>query len=307
MKVYLSENIDAAALELLKSRAEIVSDFSHPEQLDAIIIRGARVTREVMEKAHKLKVIAKHGVGCDSIDVKAAKELGIQVVYTPVANVQSVAELIVALMTNIARNVCRAFDDVRASKVKKIAPADLIGVELHGKTVGLVGVGHISQLVAGILKNGYGMKAIGFDSYVDRVRFDKMGIEKFDDLKTMLSRADFVSISVPLTDSTRNMIGEAELRSFKPTAILVNASRGHIVDEKALHQALTQGWLRAAAFDVFADEPPGGSNPLMSLPNFIATPHIGACTEEAMQRTGKTIVEEVFRVLDGKEPLYPVR
>ncbi len=306
MKVYLSEIIHDEAIKKISEEAEIVSDFNSIEEIDAIILRTLKVTREMMEKAKNLKVIGKHGIGYDSIDIDAAKELGIKVVYTPTANIQSVAELIVSLMSNASRNICDAYSQIRNSALATIAPRDLIGVELSGKTLGLIGAGNIARTAAGILQKGFDMKVLCYDVYLDKEQCATRNMEKCDELDDLLSRSDFVSISLPLTDETRGMIGEKELDACKGNCILVNTARGGIVDEKALYQALKNGKIRAAACDVFLSEPPNAENPLTQLKNFIATPHIGASTEEAMYRMGMTVVEDVLAVLHGKDPLYRV-
>ncbi|MEK4197956.1 hydroxyacid dehydrogenase [Cytobacillus sp. FSL K6-0265] len=306
MKIFLNEYIHPTAVDKLKKHAEIVSDFKNAEEIDAIILRTTNVSREIIEKASNLKVIGKHGVGYDTIDINAAKDYGVKVVYTPKANVQSVAELIVALMTNVARNTSIAFEKVRKSEVKTIAPKELIGVELQGKTLGLVGIGNIALGAADILKNGYKMKVIGYDPYVSEEKCQDLGINKCENLEAMLGEADFINISVPLTDSTRKMIDLEKLKCCKPNAIIVNTARGGVIDEEALYYALKTGIIRAAASDVFIQEPPTAENPLTQLDNFVPTPHLGACTEEAMIRMGMTVVDEVLAVLKGEEPRYPV-
>ena len=307
MKVYLSEIIHDEAIKKISEEAEIVSDFNSIEEIDAIILRTLKVTREMMEKAKNLKVIGKHGIGYDSIDIDAAKELGIKVVYTPTANIQSVAELIVSLMSNASRNICDAYSQIRNSALATIAPRDLIGVELSGKTLGLIGAGNIARTAAGILQKRVRHEECSVMTSIWIRNSAQRGTWKnADELDDLLSRSDFVSISLPLTDETRGMIGEKELDACKGNCILVNTARGGIVDEKALYQALKNGKIRAAACDVFLSEPPNAENPLTQLKNFIATPHIGASTEEAMYRMGMTVVEDVLAVLHGKDPLYRV-
>ncbi|MCD8141068.1 MAG: hydroxyacid dehydrogenase [Planctomycetaceae bacterium] len=306
MKIYLSEPIHADALSLLQARADIVDTFDEAESLDAIIIRAVTVTEETMARAKNLKVIGKHGIGYDSIDIAAAKRHGIRVVYTPLANVRSVAELVVTLMLAASRKLSNAIDGVRTGAYDRIGDPSLGGVELNGKTLGLVGTGNIARTVAAILQAGFGMRVLGYDPYADREALAELSIELCPDLKAMLTRCDHVSVSVPLNDSTRNLIGEAELQACKKGCVFVNTARGGIVDEDALYRALTQGPLRAGASDVFLNEPPTPANKLVGLPNFIATPHYGASTEEAMYRVGMTVIEEVFAVLDGKTPRYPV-
>ncbi|MGM0900589.1 MAG: hydroxyacid dehydrogenase [Bacillota bacterium] len=306
MKIFLNEYIHPTAVEKLKDYAEIVTDFENVEEIDAIILRTTNVSREIIEKASNLKVIGKHGVGYDTVDINAAKEYGVKVVYTPKANVQSVAELIVALMTNVARNTSIAFEKVKKSEVKMVAPKEMVGVELQRKTLGLVGMGNIALAATDILKNGYRMDVVGYDPFVSEERCQQLGIKKYESLEEMLGEADVINISVPLTESTRNMIDLEKLKCCKPNAIIVNTARGGVINEEDLYIALKTGVIRAAASDVFIQEPPTAENPLTQLENFVATPHLGACTEEAMIRMGMTVVDEVLAVLKGEEPQYLV-
>ncbi len=306
MKVYLSEYIHPEAVAKLRERAQIVNDFDDPESIDAAIIRVAEINRTMMERAKNLKVIGKHGIGYNTIDVNAAKELGIRVVYTPRANVNSVAELIVALVLNVSRNISLVHGKVKKSQIKTIAPEESKGVEISGKTLGLIGMGNIARLAAGMLKNGFGMKLIGYDPFVTAGKAEGFGIRKIDTLEELVSEADIVSISIPFTKETENLVDKRLFEHFKPNSILINTARGGIVNEQDLYHALTQGKLRGAACDVFVKEPPDENNLLVGLDNFVATPHIGANTEEALYNMGMTVVDEVFRVLDGKEPNFPV-
>ncbi|NCB94414.1 MAG: hydroxyacid dehydrogenase [Clostridia bacterium] len=306
MKVYLSEYIYPEAEALLREHVEVVEDFDDVEHIDAIILRAAEVSRDIISKAKNLKVIGKHGVGCNTIDLEAAKEYNIPVVNTPLANTNSVAELIVGLMLNISRNIsyCDAKD--RKEGFSRIAPPEMTGIELTGKTVGLVGTGNIARRAGEILRNGFQVTLIGYDPYCSEEQAAKWGIKKYDDLKDMLEASDIVNVSVPLTKSTENMISTEEFEHFRKNAILINAARGGIVNEDALYTALKEKKLRAAACDAFVQEPPTGENKLMSLDNFCATPHIGANTEEALVRMGMEVVKEVLDVLDGKDPIHRV-
>lgn len=254
-----------------------------------------------MSRAVNLKVIGKHGVGCNTIDLAAAKELGVPVINTPFANTNSVAELIVGLMLDISRNISVCDKKSRGEGFSCIAPPEMTGIELTGKAVGLVGMGNISRRMGEILKNGFNAKLMGYDPYCSKEQADSYGIEKFEDLNRMLEASDIVNISVPLTPSTENLISSGNLNHFKKNAILINAARGGVVNEEDLYQALKHRTLRAAACDAFVEEPPSGKNKLMTLDNFCATPHIGANTEEALYRMGMEVVEEVLNVIDGKE------
>ncbi len=302
MKVYLREYIDPPARAKLAEKFEIVESFDHPEEIDGIIIRTDEVPREVIEKATNLKVIGKHGVGCNTIDLEAAKEHGIPVINTPTANMNAVAELIVGLMLDAARNISYCDIVTRGEGFSRIAPPEVEGTELTGKTIGLVGMGNIARRAGAILTGGFDAKLVGYDTYIPREQAEAWGIEQYDKLEDMLEVADVVNISVPLTPETKDMIGAEQLAHMKKSAILINAARGGIVNEDALYDALKNGVIRAAACDAFVDEPPNGENKLMSLDNFIATPHIGADTAESLERMGEQVVEQVLFVLDGGKP-----
>lgn len=311
MRIHVTEMIHDKALKKLREHAEVVT-WEDPavrdlSRADGVIVRAAVIDRVMMENAPNLKVIGKHGVGVDAIDVAAARELGKTVVFTPHANMESVAELAVAFMLAASRNIPRGHDRLRAGAYEKIAPKELTGVELQNKTLGLVGLGRIGRRVGEICGGGFGMALAGYDPFLPDEMFAKLGIKKAATVEELLPQADYVSISVPLTPETANLINAERLAICKKTAILVNTARGGIVEEEALYAALRDGTIRAAASDVFAKEPIRPENPLMSLPNFIAMPHIGASTEESLIRMGETVVDDVLRVLRGDVPLYPVR
>lgn len=307
MTVYLSEYIYPPAREELAKHCEIVDNFDEPEKIDAIVLRNIDVTAELMDKCKNLKVIGKHGVGCNTIDLAAAKERGIIVLNTPRANVNSVAELIVGLVLATARNILIAHSKSREGAFEKIAPAAMTGMELRGKTLGLIGTGNIARIAAQILHDGFGMKVVGYDPFVDKERMEAMGYEKYDTVPELIAVSDVVNVSVPLTPATKGLIAGDTFNSFKKGAVLINAARGGIVNEADLYEALKSGKLRAAACDAFVTEPPTKENTnLYELDNFIGTPHIGACAEEALERMGTQVVKEVLSVLNGGEPTFRV-
>jgi len=303
--VYLSEYIHPEAVALLKENCTVVADFDQIETIDAIILRNITVTREIMQQAKKLKVIAKHGVGCNTIDLAAAKELGKTVLYTPTTNINSVAEFIVGLILNLYRHITVANIGVRNNENKTIAPPTLIGNEIAGKTVALIGVGNVNKKLANILKNGFGVNINAYDPYLSGDTAAKLGMRKCATLEEAIGDADIVTVSVPLTESTKNLISGPIFDCFKPSAILINTARGGIVNEDDLYDALVNKKIRAAACDVFAVEPPAKENKLLSLPGFCATPHIGGNTEEALYRTGIEVVRETISVLKGNAPKHP--
>lgn len=306
MTVYLSEHIYPEAEKKLREHATVVDNFDNIEEIDAIILRNIKVTEEMIYKAKKLKVIAKHGIGTNTIDLKAAKERGIQVVYTPTANADSVAEMIVGLFLVLQRGIVEANFKCRRGEFKTIHPKDFLGTEIKGKTFGQIGMGNIAQRVTKIMKVGFQNKILGYDPFISAEEALKRGFEKVETLEELLERSDMININVPLNNSTDNMISGHLFDHFKPNAVLVNAARGGVVNEDDLYNALLSGKLKAAACDTFVNEPPTGENRLLSLENFSATPHLGGNTEEALRKAGTEVVEETLNILAGKTPIHPV-
>jgi len=304
--VYLNEYIDPKAVELLKAQARIVNNFDHIEELDAIVLRNIPVTAEMMERATRLRVIGKHGVGVNTIDLKAADRHGITVLNTPTTNADSVAELVVALILSLERKLYEANQGCRQNAYQKIAPDALVGTEISGKVLGQVGMGNIACRAARILRNGFGVTALGYDPFVSAEEAEKRGFKKVETVQEIIEQSDIINISVPLTEGTRDLISGEMFRHFRKGAILINASRGGIVNEDDLYEALVSGKLKGAACDAFLNEPPTSENKLLSLSNFSATPHIGGSTDESLERTGIEVVEQVLRVLNGELPAHPV-
>lgn len=300
MKIYLSEFIHPAAVERLRSVATVESTFDHIEELDGIIVRGVKVPRDIIERAVNLKVVGRHGVGYETVDIEAAREHGVRVLNAPHANALSVAELIVARFLEMSRDLYKANAKLRRGEFTRIAPPELLGSEISGKTLGLIGMGNIPQLVAKMLRAAFHVEAYGYDPFVSPEEAERRGIHKVDTIHELLERSDLVSINVHLTPETTNLISGDVFDHFKPGAIFVNTARGKIVNEEDLYDALVSGKLRGAAFDVFADEPLPKDSKLLTLENFSATPHIGGNTEEALYRTGMAVVENVIRVIEGK-------
>jgi len=307
MVVFLCESIHSAALNLLEQSATIVDNFDNPEEIDAIILRNIPVTAELMDKCKNLKVIGKHGVGVNTIDLEAAKQRGIIVVNTPKANSNSVAELAIAMILDAARHVTEAHKKTQDGSFDYVAPVSMTGMEISGKTLGLIGTGNIGCIVANKLINGFDMKVIAYNPRRSREYIESLGYEKAETLEELLHRSDIVNISIPLTPDTKNMISGEMFNHFKKGAVLVNTARGGIVNEEDLYYALKDGKLRAAACDAFVQEPPTRENTrLFELDNFIGTPHIGACAEEALIRMGTEVVTEVIDILNGKDPVNRV-
>ena len=273
-----------------------------PEQIaekignfEVVVVRSrTKLSRELVEKADKCKIIARVGVGLDNIDQEAAKEKNIRVINAVEGAITAVAELVIGLMLSMAREIPRADREIRNGNwIKK----ELMGSELKGKYLGIVGLGNIGKRL-GRLARALNMNIIGYDVIPIDDEFSKeVGLMKAD-LDTLLSSADYVSLHVPLLDSTHHMINAEKLKMMKNTACIVNTSRGGVIDEEALYNSLKEGNIAGAALDVFEVEPATG-NKLTTLPNFIATPHIGAQTKEAQLLAANIIAEKIIQVLRG--------
>jgi D-3-phosphoglycerate dehydrogenase / 2-oxoglutarate reductase len=262
---------------------------------DALIAGLDDVSERVFKAAPRLRVVARYGVGVDRVDLDAAARGGVYVTNTPGANANAVAELTLALLFSLARPVVAGRDRARAGEW----PA-LRGVELAGKTLGLVGVGRIGSLVAHKAAT-LGMRVLAYDPYVPA-----SDVATMVDITTLLAESDFVSLHVPLTPETRGMVDHNFLDGLKRGAALVNTARGGLVDEGALLKALDEGSLRAAALDVLAEEPPSPSDPLLHRDDVLVTPHMAPHTAEATAAMGRMAVDDVLAVLSGRRPRFAV-
>jgi D-3-phosphoglycerate dehydrogenase len=274
-----------SAEDLLK----IVADY------DALIVRGrTKVTGQVFEAAKNLKVVGRSGVGVDNIDLQAAKDHHVTVVNAPIATTRAVAELAIGLIFALAREISRADSSMKADQWLK---KEFEGVELDGKTLGVIGLGRIGSTVASMAKP-LGMKVIACDPILTEDHIRSCGCEPCE-WEELLNQSDFITIHTPLIDSTRNMINAETISKMKDGVRIVCAARGGIVDEAALLSALDSGKVRGAALDVFATEPPVESK-LVKHPHVITTPHIGGQTIEAQTRAAEDIATEVLAALNGK-------
>lgn len=297
MKVFLNDPITADAYERLSRAVEIVTTFDHPEELDGIMVRTTKVTREVIGKATKLKAIVMHGVGLDSIDVEAAKEYGVPVFNVPGQSAESVAELALCGIMAAARNIKQANTGICESRYEHHGKTDLHGHEVYGRTLGVIGAGRIAQRLAQMMTAAFQVKVLAYDPFMDEKTLSALGMEKKETLEELFSQSDFISVHVPLTAGTKHLVGESAFHAAKPGLILVSTARGGVVDEAELLKALKDGKVSGAFFDVFANEPPKGDNPLVHLENFIATPHIGGNTEECLVRVGNEAVDHMLEAL----------
>jgi len=273
-------------------RAELLAVLT---DVDALLVRSAtKVDAEVLAVAARLKVVARAGVGLDNVDVRAATQSGVMVVNAPTSNIVSAAELTVGLMLAAARHLVPANVALKQGEWKR---SRYNGTELYEKTVGVVGLGRIGVLVAQRL-SAFGMRVIAYDPYVQAGRAAQMGV-RLVSLEDLMAESDFVTVHLPKTPETAGLIGDEQLHKVKPHLVLVNAARGGIVDERALFDALVDGRVAAAGLDVYAVEPCTDS-PLFGLDNVVATPHLGASTDEAQEKAGIAVARSVRLALSGE-------
>lgn len=302
MKVLISDNLSELGVKVFQETPGIdveVNTGLTPEELKKIIgqyhglvIRSAtKVTADIIEAADNLKVIGRAGIGLDNVDIPAASKRGIVVMNTPEGNTITTAEHTIALMMALSRNIPQATSSLKGGKWEK---KKLQGRELYNKTLGLIGAGKIGRIVADRAK-GMKMKVIVFDPYIQPEALEKLDLEPVS-FEELLKRSDYITIHTPRTDETLNMVNKETMAKMKKGTMLINCARGGIVNEEDLYEALESGHLGGAAFDVFETEPPGNIK-LMSLPNFICTPHLGASTKEAQDNVAVDVAEQIVAYL----------
>jgi len=321
MKVYLGEVIHPAAVALLEKNAEVVRPKDHSRKaylealkdVDGMVARKVHVGAEEMNQAPRMKIIARHGVGLDSVDLEEATRRGILVTNTPGANRESVAELAITFMLSLARRVPQAQKAMATMPKGDIGiftallkQYNLTGVDLEGKPLGIIGTGRIGSSVARKCIAAFEMTVQGYDPYVSADVMKSFGVQKVERLEEMLPKIDFLTVHCPLNGETKGMVGKRELAQMKKGAYVINTARGGIVNEKALLEALNSGHIAAAALDVWEIEPPDPKDPLLNHPQLLGTPHYGGTTEESLYRVGIEAVEEALRFLRGEPPKYPV-
>ncbi len=285
-----------AELPPAASEAEVIALLGEAE---VWVCGTGRVTARMLDAAPHLRLVARHGIGYDNVDVAAARSRGIQVAVVHGAMAPAVADLAMALLLASARKIPQGNALVKSGGWQSFA-----GPELPGKTLGIVGLGVIGKEVCRRAK-GFDLRVIAHDPVEDAAFASTWGVEYLA-LDDLLAQADFVTLHAPVTAGTRNLIGAAQLSRMKPAAYLINTARGALVDEAALYEALKNGQIAGAASDVFVKEPPGDS-PLLTLDNFVAMPHCGSQTPESKRRMTETTAQNIRRVLKGDEPLYPIR
>lgn len=307
MAVFVLDPISPRALarlgaDIVDWRAADLAEW--PERADAIITRTSPVAAADIARARRLKVIGKHGVGVDNIALEAARERGIPVVNTPGANADAVAELVLGLAIAAARHVVACDAALRAGTLATQGIPG--GRELARRRVGIAGFGQVGRRVADIFARALRAPVVAYDPALPAASIRDGGASPVASLDELLAASEVLSLHLPLTPATRGLIGARELALMPEGSILINTARGGIVDERALAEALARGRPAAAASDVFVEEPPPPDHPLLRLANFIATPHLGGATAEALDRVGLLVVDQVLEVLAGKPPRHRV-
>ena len=302
-KVLVSDKLSETAVQIFRDRGidvDFMPDLGKDKdklaevigQYDGLAIRSAtKVTEKLLEHADNLKVVGRAGIGTDNVDKDAASRKGVIVMNTPFGNMITTAEHAIAMMFAVARQIPEASASTHAGKWEK---SKFMGVELTGKTLGVIGAGNIGGIVCDRAR-GLKMKVIAYDPFLGQEKADKMGVEKVE-LEELLKRSDFITLHVPLTDQTRNILSKENLEKTKKGVRIINCARGGLVDEEALAELLKSGHVAGAAFDVFAEEP-ATENVLFNLPNVVCTPHLGASTTEAQENVALQVAEQMSNYL----------
>lgn len=275
--------------------ADELTAIIRDQQPDAIIVRQGKLTAEMIKASANLKAIAKHGVGYDSIDIQAAGKRGVPVTIAVGANAQSVAEHAFALLFSVARQTAHQDARLRAGHWDK---ATANGTELLGKTLGLIGLGSIGGILMDLVASLH-MKVKVYDPFLKSLP-ERAHVEREEDLDRLVESSDIISLHCPLTEENRNLFSTAQFKRMRPGSILINTARGELVDTPALIEALKSGQLAGAGLDTFHPEPPPADSELWTLPNLVATPHVGANTNEARDRVGLLAVQQIIKIWEGE-------
>ncbi len=306
MKILISDKLANEGVEILKSEKDFEVDCKFgikPDELKkiikeyhALIIRsGTKVTEDILQEADNLRIIGRAGVGLDNVDLKAATKKGVVAMNTPAGNTTSTAEHTMSLILALSRNIPQACASLKAGKWER---SKFGGVELYGKVLGIIGLGRIGSTVATMAK-GFGMKIIGFDPFLSMEVANKLGVDMVD-LEDLIKTSDYITIHIPKSAETKNMISNKEFAMMKKSVRLINCARGGIIDEKALEKALQEEKISGCALDVYEQEPPPPDFPLLKYDNCIVTPHLGASTSEAQINVAIEIAQAVRDALLGK-------
>ncbi|WP_226362716.1 hydroxyacid dehydrogenase [Pseudonocardia sp. ICBG1142] len=310
--VWIPSPIHPLAIEKLRQLADVRCGYGDAatsfadvaDEVEAILVRSGRITADQIAAAPRLKIIGRHGVGVDTVDVSAATAAGVIVTNTPTSNLVSVAEHTFALLLALRRKLTLA-DRCNQDGSGHTSRALLVGRELAGSTLGLIGFGRIAAQVAGIAQNGFGMRTLAYDPGLGDDEVRRRGSTPAT-LPHLLADSDVVSLHIPLLPDTRHLIGATELATMRPDAVIINTSRGGTIDEQALLQALDTGRLGGAALDVTEVEPLPPGHPLLNRPDVIITPHIAGQTDESLRRVALDAADDVLAALTGRPPANPV-
>lgn len=309
-RVMIVQPIHQSGIDLLKDAGFEVVFASSPDpkevanqinRINGVIVRTAPFTKQIIEKADNLQVISRHGTGTDNIDLEQASKRGIYVVNTPFANQTSVAEHTITFILALAKRL-KTVDKATREGCFKIRE-EFSSIDVDGKTLGILGFGKIGSAVATKCKVAFNMKILVYDPYLSDNEARQAEVE-LAELPAVLQRSDFVTIHAPLTPQTQGLIGKKQLRMMKPTAFIINMARGPLWDEKAVANALKNGWIKGAATDVFVNEPPDADNPLLGLENCLVSAHMSALTAECVVRMATGAAQGLIDVLQGRRPQY---
>jgi D-3-phosphoglycerate dehydrogenase len=305
VKIFILDAFHQAGIDLARQHADVVcwpdpAIERWPEEADGVMVRMRPISAEQIARSARVKVICKQGVGYDTIDLEAARARGIPVLTTPGVNSEAVAEMAFALALTVARRTAR-FDRMLRAGEEIVRPKHL-GIQLLGKTVGVVGMGNIGTSVARKWLGAFNATLVAFDPHAPRDRWSDLPHRRVATLDELLDISDVVTLHLPLTEESRGLIGARELARMKSDAILINVSRGGIVDEAALARALSAGHLFGAGLDVFEVEPPPPGHPLLAFENVVATPHASGGTHETQARSSLQVAQQVIEVLQGRTP-----
>jgi D-3-phosphoglycerate dehydrogenase len=313
MKVLLNKPIYAKAVDVLQEKVTLLTPYTASAdklrtqlvQADAILLSaGFTVGAQEMDLAPKLRVVGRHGVGLDNVDVEAATERGILVTYTPYGPTESTAEHAFLLILATARRLPLLDRATRAGDFGIRTRSETMGIELEGKTLGIVGFGRIGRRVAEMCRAALDMAVYVYDPYLDPQVVIDWGATPVQDLVDLAGQVDVLSLHIPATDRTHHLVDETVIQALGPRAILINAARGAVLDEAALVQALEAGRIYGAGIDVYDPEPPESDNPLFQLDQVVLTPHVASRTTEGRKLMGMTAAEDILEVLQGNKPKY---
>lgn len=289
--IFLCEDIDQDSYNWLNNHFNIISDFNDIHLCHGIFSRNLRIDKEFIDRCTNLEIIGIHGSGVDDVDIEYVRDKGIHLFNTPNLNSLSVAELIVSFILTMSRKTNKLHDDYKKGYINKVAPIEYLGNEISGKTIGLIGTGHIAIKAANMLKYGFNMNVIAYSRSLTEDKAKELGFNYSDSIEYVLSNSDFINIGTSLNKETYHMINKDLLKLIPRHSYLINTARGAIINEDDLYYALVNNWFAGYACDVLEKEPVHSDYPLIQLDNVFYTPHIGGSTKECLNRVGNAVVK----------------